>query len=62
VQLNFQAQTPHGTKMVTNEGKSLKCPNYTAVSQVLRFTMPTNGSGKTLTLSDGSQIAVSAKR
>ena len=62
VQLSFQAQTPHGTKTVTNAGKTLKCPNYTAVSQVLRFTMPTNGSTKTLTLSDGSQVAVSARR
>ena len=62
VQMNFQAQTPHGTKTVTNEGKTLKCPNYTSVSQVLRFTMPTNGTTKTLTLSDGSQVAVSAKR
>jgi hypothetical protein len=62
VQLHFHAQTPNGTKDVTSDGKSIKCPNYTAVSQVLRFTMPTNGSTKTLTLSDGSQVAVSAKR
>ncbi|MEX3934677.1 DUF6013 family protein [Paraburkholderia phymatum] len=62
VQMNFQAQTPKGTKTVTNNGKSLKCPNYTSVSQVLRFTMPTNGSTKTLTLSDGSQVSVTAKR
>jgi hypothetical protein len=32
------------------------------VSQVIRFTMPTNGSTKTLTLNDGSQVAVTAKR
>lgn len=62
VQLSFQAQTPHGTKVVTKAGKSLKCPNAMTVSQVLRFTMPTNGSTKTLTLSDGTQIAVSARR
>jgi hypothetical protein len=62
VQMNFQAQTPKGTKAVSNNGKSLKCPNYASVSQVLRFTMPTNGSTKTLTLSDGSQVSVSAKR
>ncbi|HEY4352540.1 MAG TPA: DUF6013 family protein [Paraburkholderia sp.] len=62
VQLSFQAQTPRGTKDVTSAGKTLKCPNYTAVSQVLRFTMPTNGSTKTLTLSDGSQVTVTAKR
>lgn len=62
VQLSFQAQTPHGSKSVTNEGKTLKCPNNMKASQILRFTMPTNGSTKTLTLTDGTQIAVSAKR
>ncbi|GAB2919338.1 DUF6013 family protein [Paraburkholderia jirisanensis] len=62
VQLHFHAQTPRGTKDVTSGGKTLKCPDYAAVSQVLRFTMPTNGSTKTLTLTDGSQVAISAKR
>jgi hypothetical protein len=62
VQLSFQAQTPHGSKSVTNEGKTFKCPNNMKASQILRFTMPTNGSTKTLTLTDGTQIAVSAKR
>ncbi len=62
VQMHFQAQTPHGTKDVPSGDKTLKCPNYTAVSQVLRFTMRTNGSTKTLTLSDGSQVAITARR
>lgn len=62
VQLSFQAQTPHGSKTVTNAGKTLKCPNNMSASQIVRFTMPTNGSTKTLTLTDGTQIAVSAKR
>lgn len=62
VQLSFQAQTPHGTKTVTNAGKTLKCPNNMMASEIVRFTMPTNGSTKTLTLTDGTQIAVSAKR
>jgi len=62
VQLHFHAQTPRGTKDVTSGGKTRKCPDYAAVSQVLRFTMPTNGSTKTLTLTDGSQVAISAKR
>lgn len=62
VQLSFQAQTPHGTKAVTKAGKVLKCPNAATVSQVTHFTMPTNGSTKTLTLADGTQIAVSARR
>jgi hypothetical protein len=62
VQLSFQAQTPHGSKTVTNAGKTLKCPNNMAASQIVRFSMPTNGSTKTLTLTDGTQIAVSARR
>ena len=62
VQLSFQAQTPHGVKSVTSGGKTLKCPNDVGVSQIVRFTMPVNGSTKTLTLSDGTEIAISAKR
>jgi hypothetical protein len=33
-----------------------------SVSQIVRFTMPVNGSTKTLTLSDGTEVAISAKR
>ncbi|MDE1004338.1 MAG: DUF6013 family protein [Paraburkholderia fungorum] len=62
VQLSFQAQTPHGVKTVTSGGKTLKCPNEVSVSQILRFTMPTNGTTKTLTLNDGTEVAVTAKR
>jgi hypothetical protein len=62
VQMSFQAQTPRGVKTVTSGGKSIKCPNDVRVSQILRFTMPVNGSTKTLTLNDGTEVAVSAKR
>lgn len=62
VQMNFQAQTPKGVKTVTSNGQTIKCPNDVSVSQVVRFTMPVNGSTKTLTLNDGTEIAVSAKR
>src|ERR1700761_3595971 len=62
VQLSFQAQTPRGTKTVTSDGKSIKCPNDISVSQIVRFSMPVNGSTKTLTLSDGTEVAVTAKR
>lgn len=62
VQMNFQAQTPHGVKSVTNGGKTLQCPNDVSVSQILRFTMPVNGSTKTLTLNDGTEVTISAKR
>jgi hypothetical protein len=60
--MSFQAQTPHGTRTVTNAGKTLTCPNQVKVSQILRFSMPTNGSTKTLSLSDGTQVSVTAKR
>jgi len=62
VQLSFQARTPRGVKSVTSGGKTLQCPNDVAVSQILRFTMPTNGSTKKLTLADGTEVTVSAKR
>jgi hypothetical protein len=62
VQMNFQAQTPKGTKSVTVNGKTLKCPNDVALSQVVRFTMPTNGTAKTVTLTDGTQVTVTARR
>jgi hypothetical protein len=62
VQLSFQALAPHGTKNVTSAGKTFKCPNDVRLSQIVRFSMPTNGSAKTLTLSDGTQVVVSAKR
>jgi hypothetical protein len=62
VQLSFNAQTPRGVKTVTSGGKTLKCPNSLSMSQILRFTMPTNGSTKTLTLNDGTEVTVSAKR
>ncbi|MFT4066826.1 DUF6013 family protein [Paraburkholderia sp.] len=62
VQLSFQAQTPRGVKTVTSGGKTLKCPNDVSMSQIVRFTMPVNGTTKTLTLSDGTEVAVTAKR
>lgn len=62
VQLSFQAQMPQGDKSVTSGGQTIKCPNDVTVSQIVRFTMATSGSTKTLTLDDGTQIAVSAKR
>lgn len=62
VQMSVQATTPHGKRTVKVGGKTLQCPNIAVLSQVLRFTMPTNGSAKTVSLSDGSQVTVSAQR
>jgi len=62
VQLSFRAQAPHGTHTVTSGGKSLTCPNVVQHTQVIRFSMPTTGAAKTVRLSDGTQITVSAVR
>jgi hypothetical protein len=62
VQMSFQAQAPRGTSTVKAGNKAMQCPKSIMLSQIVRFTLPTNGSVKTLTLSDGSQVAVSAKR
>lgn len=62
VQVSFRAQTPHGTQSVSNNGSALTCPAVIAHSEVTRLTMSTNGTAKTLTLSDGTQITISAQR
>lgn len=62
VQLNFRAQAPHGTRSVTSGGASLTCPDVKSLSQIVHFSMPTNGTPKTITLSDGTQVTVSATR
>lgn len=62
VQLSFRAQAPHGTHTVTSGGKSLTCPAVTQHTEVVRFSMPTSGAAKTVKLTDGTQITVSAVR
>jgi hypothetical protein len=62
VQLNFRAQAPHGTRSVTSGGTTLTCPEVTSFSQMLHFSMPTNGTPKTVTLGDGTQLTISAQR
>jgi hypothetical protein len=62
VQLSVLAQAPHGTVAVDAGGKKVQCPNVASLTQIVRFTMPTNGSVKTLKLSDGSEVSVSAHR
>jgi hypothetical protein len=62
VQLSFQARAPKGTSKVTVGGKALQCPVETRLSQIVRFTMPTTGGSKMVTLSDGTQLTVSASR
>jgi hypothetical protein len=62
VQLSFQARAPSGTSKVMVNGKALQCPVEQRLSQIVRFTMPTTGGSKTVTLSDGTQLTVSATR
>jgi len=62
VQLSVQASTPRGKANAKVGGKPIQCPGIQTLSQIVRFTMSTNGSAKTVTLSDGSQVTVSAKR
>jgi hypothetical protein len=62
VQLSFQARAPKGTNKVMVSGKALQCPVENRLSQIVRFTMPTTGSTKTVTLNDGTQLTVSASR
>ncbi|CAM2173922.1 conserved exported hypothetical protein [Paraburkholderia sacchari] len=58
VQVSFRAQAPRTGKSAAGA----QCPEVVAHSEVLHFSMPTNGTAKTLTLSDGTQLSVSAQR
>ncbi|HTI18624.1 MAG TPA: DUF6013 family protein [Trinickia sp.] len=40
----------------------MQCPRAKTLGQVVRFTMPTDGTQKTIALNDGSRVTVSAKR
>jgi len=62
VQVSFRAQAPRGTHSVTSGGATLTCPDVTSYSQIIHFSMPTNGTSKTVTLSDGTQLTISAQR
>lgn len=62
VQLSFRAHSPRGSAPVTVAGKPLKCPVDNAFSQIVRFTMPTGGGSKNVTLTDGTQLTVTASR
>jgi hypothetical protein len=62
VQMSFHAQTPRGTAAVKVGGKEIQCPKKVSASQIVRFTISTNGGMKRLKLSDGTQVVVSTKR
>ncbi|MEA3119441.1 MAG: hypothetical protein QOI13_2711 [Paraburkholderia sp.] len=62
VQLSVQGSAPKGKMTVKAGDKTLQCPNVTTTSQVLRFTMATNGAAKSMALNDGTRVSVSAQR
>ncbi|OTP68828.1 hypothetical protein PAMC26510_28280 [Caballeronia sordidicola] len=62
VQMNFQGHTPRAATAVTVAGKKLQCPTDNSFSQMTHFTMPTGGAEKSVTLSDGTKLTVSASR
>jgi Family of unknown function (DUF6013) len=62
VQMSVQASAAKGKTTVKVGGKTLQCPQVTTMSQVLRFTMPTNGTAKTVALNDGTRVTIVAKR
>lgn len=62
VQLSFQGHTPKAATAVMIGGKKVQCPADNAFSQMTHFSMPTGGTAKTVTLSDGTQLAVTASR
>jgi Family of unknown function (DUF6013) len=62
VQMSVQASAPKGKTTVKAGGKTLQCPQAATMSQVLRFTMPTDGTAKTVALNDGTRVTVIAKR
>ena len=62
VQMSVLASAPRGKTAAKVQGKTLQCPSVATLNQVVRFTMPTNGTAKTIDLSDGSQVTISAQR
>jgi hypothetical protein len=62
VQLNFQGHTPRAATTLTVLGKKLQCPTDNSFSQMMHFTMPTGGAEKSVMLSDGTKLTVSASR
>jgi hypothetical protein len=62
MQMSVQGTAPKGKAAMKAGGKTLQCPQLAILSQIVRFTMPTNGSAKMVGLSDGSKVTVSAQR
>jgi hypothetical protein len=62
VQLSFQGHAPRAATAVTVGGKKLQCPTDNFFSQLVHFAMPTGGAEKSVMLSDGTKLTISASR
>ncbi|MCF2133617.1 MULTISPECIES: DUF6013 family protein [Mycetohabitans] len=61
LQLYFNGRAVQGTSTVMVDGKPLACPKTVLFTQVTRLSLPINGKTKTLTLSDGTRLSLSAQ-
>jgi Family of unknown function (DUF6013) len=61
LQLYFSGRTIQGVTNATVGGKKIACPNDVSFSQVTHLTLAIDGKSKTVTLSDGTQISLSAQ-
>lgn len=61
LQLYFSGRAVQGTSTVMVDGKPLACPKTVLFTQVTRLSLPINGKTKTLTLSDGTRLSLSAQ-
>jgi hypothetical protein len=61
LQLYFSGRAVQGTTNVTVDGKKIVCPKDVSFSQITHLSLPINGRAKTVALSDGTQISLSAQ-
>lgn len=61
LQLYFSGRTVQGTTNAMADGKRLVCPKDVSFSQIAHLSLPINGKTKTVALSDGTQISLSAE-
>ncbi|BBE09560.1 Uncharacterized protein MCB1EB_1399 [Mycoavidus cysteinexigens] len=63
IQLSFRAHAPQGTYLYKKKsGQKVRCPKDRVHHQIVRFTLPTNGVSKTIKLTDGTILTVTATR
>ena len=62
MQAALLCRAPRPAAAVTVGGKKLQCPTDNFFSQLVHFQMPTGGTEKNITLSDGTKLTISASR